>query len=732
MFRSVRAAAASMVGWVVWLSAMVVAMVGGETARAQGCAAWQSGQGLRTIDGRVYAAAVWDPDGPGPLPEMVVIGGSFSIAGDVRARNLAAWDGERWREVAGGVGNAGDTVYAISVSGTDLVVGGRLRSAGGLSINNIARWDGASWQGLGDALGSGDVRALARYRGEIIASGTFSVPGMTGNGRVARWAGAAWEAIDTPSTAIGVNALFVRGDQLIVGGTFSQIGGVPAVGVAAWDGVSWTALGNLGSSSLFITLNGFAEFEGSLYACLDSAVTGGFRSVVRWTGAEWEPIGTIPDVTALHVYRGQLYAVGNATWVLSGGAWAVVGGLSVGGTSPLTYRDRLVVAPLALWDESSWSFPGGGAGAVGDVRALVSWNGNLIAGGPNLTGIGGVVARGVASWDGSAWMPMGRGLGGLQSLTTAGGDLYATSFLGDAIAWRWTGNRWAQIGLFRGGAGVGAVAPFRGGIVVSGSFSRVDAVPAANIARWDGASWLPMGSGISGSASAFVEHNGDLYIGGNFTFADPVTGTAFYLARWDGAAWRAVGSGPIGVVNALASYRGDLIAGGNFTRTDGGVVRRIARWDGQAWSPLGSGFDGAVNALGEYGGDLIASGQFSTADGQAVNRIARWDGSRWRPLDGGLGDGAAALAVYRNELIVGGSFLQAGSLVSARWARWRDAAGDANADNAVDFTDLVAVLAAYGASGPPGAVRGDVNNDGVVNMTDLSLVLANYGSACSP
>jgi hypothetical protein len=55
--------------------------------------------------------------------------------------------------------------------------------------------------------------------------------------------------------------------------------------------------------------------------------------------------------------------------------------------------------------------------------------------------------------------------------------------------------------------------------------------------------------------------------------------------------------------------------------------------------------------------------------------------------------------------------------------------GDTNGDGVVNFTDLNAVLAAFGQNVAPGT-GGDLNGDGVVNFTDLNAVLANFGDAC--
>ncbi len=55
--------------------------------------------------------------------------------------------------------------------------------------------------------------------------------------------------------------------------------------------------------------------------------------------------------------------------------------------------------------------------------------------------------------------------------------------------------------------------------------------------------------------------------------------------------------------------------------------------------------------------------------------------------------------------------------------------GDTNGDNIVNFSDLNAVLATMGQSGP--ALDADVDGDGIVNFTDLNMVLSAFGAGCN-
>ncbi len=95
------------------------------------------------------------------------------------------------------------------------------------------------------------------------------------------------------------------------------------------------------------------------------------------------------------------------------------------------------------------------------------------------------------------------------------------------------------------------------------------------------------------------------------------------VARWDGAAWQPIGTGISGNVNALEVFRGALIAGGEFTGNN------IARWDGSLWQQLGGGLGGGiVYALTEWNAgasnQLVAGGFFVTAGGNISVNFARW------------------------------------------------------------------------------------------------------------
>jgi hypothetical protein len=122
---------------------------------------WKPGQGLSGINGVVLAMTVWDPDGAGPKPGLLVAGGQFTVAGGVSASRIAAWDGNSWRALGSGMD---DSVFALTVYDGELVAGGRFTTAGGLDVSYIAAWDGNSWHPLGGEFND-CVWALTVYDG---------------------------------------------------------------------------------------------------------------------------------------------------------------------------------------------------------------------------------------------------------------------------------------------------------------------------------------------------------------------------------------------------------------------------------------------------------------------------------------------------------------------------------------------------------------------------------------
>ncbi len=148
------------------------------------------------------------------------------------------------------------------------------------------------------------------------------------------------------------------------------------------------------------------------------------------------------------------------------------------------------------------------------------------------------------------------------------------------------------------------------------------------------------------------------------------------MAKWNGSSWSPLGSGVSDSVLAIAvSSTGDVYAGGAFTTAGGSTVNRIAKWDGTSWSPLGSGMNSTVDAItmNSTTGDLYAGGAFTTAGGVSTNYIARWNGTSWSPLGSGMSNYVYAITENSTgDVYVGGNFTSAGGKPSDYFGIWHN------------------------------------------------------------
>jgi hypothetical protein len=322
----------------------------------------------------------------------------------------------------------------------------------------------------------------------------------------------------------------------------------------------------------------------------------------------------------------------------------------------------VVANNIAKWDGTRWTGdPGLGGGTNGAVQAFAVFDDGT---GPGLyaagtfTQVGGVAANRIAKWDGAIWTPLGTGV---------------------------SPSSVPALAVFDDGTGPALYA--------GGNFVQAGGVPARSIAKWNGAAWAPVGVEMHNDCTVFalaVFDDGTgpaLYAGGTFT--NPYSGPGDYIAKWDGATWTPLGTGMDYVVYALAVFDDGtgpaLYVGGSFTHAGDVSANRIAKWDGSAWAPLGSGMDGgslpwvfALTVLDECSGlcpALYAGGWFTEAGGAVgTNAIAKWDGATWASVGGGIYNTVLALTVFDNgtgpALYAVGNIGTAGGISSLGIAKW--------------------------------------------------------------
>ena len=182
-----------------------------------------------------------------------------------------------------------------------------------------------------------------------------------------------------------------------------------------------------------------------------------------------------PDQAASGVSGGNVYAM--TTWDPDGGGPASPL-LVVGGT--FATAGGFAGPGIATWDGLSWQSLG--AVPIPDVRALVSFTGQLIAGGPYL--------QRPIQWTGSQWQYMSGGPANVTAFAIYNGELYASGQNGIA---HWNGASWQ---FMPGSNGVNAISVFQGQLVAGGQFDVIGGTATNNIARWDGTAWSPLDRGL--------------------------------------------------------------------------------------------------------------------------------------------------------------------------------------------------------------------------------------------
>lgn len=274
---------------------------------------------------------------------------------------------------------------------------------------------------------------------------------------------------------------------------------------------------------------------------------------------------------------------------------------------------------------------------------------------------------------------------GLAAMLAAG-SAGAGGNVGSSASCAWSED-FAPVGI---DGRVNALEVFDGELYSGGLFDRIGRLPVANLARWNGERWLPLGLGTDGEVRAFARFDDGggekLYVGGQFGEAGgQSTGP---IARFDGTlspVGAASAANSNGAVLALATFDDGggeaLYAAGTFDMIGGVAASGIARFDGSGWSAVAGGLGGGATgpraealAVFDAGGGpaLFVGGEFDAAGGVAADNLARFDGASWSSIGSADAPVTALLPVDTPggpRLYIGGLFntIGGGSLNVAIW-----------------------------------------------------------------
>ena len=608
-----------------WLLPLLLATLARPLAAraAPGDENWSDDFGLAGTDQEILSSTVWNG--------RLVVGGYFGIAGTGAASCVAQWDGAHWLPVGAGFGNG---VLALAVWNGDLYAGGVFDNSGDTPLSALARWNGTSWEDVGGGV-YGAVNALLPTPAGLAIGGWFdATAGLPSANNVALWNGSAWSGYGDGMYGATVNALALHEGHLVA------VGDVPGH-VALFDGAAWNPVGGgLPDGDNPSSLLAAKSLGGTLYVGgeFDVTVEGAhLLNLGAWDGAAWREMNG---------------GVDGAVHVLS--EWD--GKLALGGVfmNP--------VFRLGLWDGEWYSHPADawGVGAYGGdyVNTLAAGGGHLYVAGVLNQVWPDTYGANVFDFDGAAYHSLGAGnamYGYVYSFGKWNGSLYAggsfgrSSTAGDlnGIA-RWNGTRWESLagGLQTGGwleLRVRDMAAYAGDLVLAGQMTSArQGATLNNVARWNGATWSPLGNGFASETFAAAVYQGSLWVAGGY---EELQGhTPGQLWKWSGTAWQAQ-DGNTTQPFALQVWNGKLVVGGAFTTIAGVAANYVATWDGTQWAPLGAGFNAPVYKFAVSDGQLYASGDFWLSGGNDVAGIARWNGAQWVPVGGGLTTNWAAHAL---------------------------------------------------------------------------------------
>lgn len=162
---------------------------------------------------------------------------------------------------------------------------------------------------------------------------------------------------------------------------------------------------------------------------------------------------------------------------------------------------------------------------------------------------------------------------------------------------------------------------YSGRLYVGGSFTS----PTNSIAYHNGASFVALTSGISGTVKAMMMWNSStLIVGGQFVTAGGVTVNNIAQFNTISNTWSSLANGTVGDVRAFGKFRSELIVVGNFSRIGNVATRGIAKWNFliQQWTPLASSVDNWISSIATTGNALVVSGAFINIEGKNTSRIA--------------------------------------------------------------------------------------------------------------
>ena len=628
--------------------------------------------------------------------------------------NIAKWDGRQWNFVGGpnffttDPQNSLTSINSVQIFDPDgpgpmpemLVAGGRANGFSNAIPATTIMFDGINWLPMGSSLGSdssAEIRDLQVYNGNLYACGKFSEIGIE---NIAMWDIGLqdWVSVGSgiPNTGnlIQAEKMAVYNNELYVAGTFDFVGDfLLSRRLAKWDGTQWLAVPGFVNTTTLVTNEGGAPSllktidigDGPGLLVGDARYTGGpaaGSALARLKDGVWSTLITqATGVNKSYPYDAvmfpgpegqQLHVVGSR--LLNGQAGALPGASFARRTSTGTFE---VLGEIPV------------ANGAGSARFLfpVDWDASgpggtklLLAAQPQYRGLflptySGLTLLNIGLWNGTS----------MESAFSGSDDLGLTN-----------GFFITAKELDPDGAGPQPKAMY----FAHSSLNISGTARTTGLTVYDGTTLSDTPTGVIGVTAFNTGPSGTgetaLYAAGLLPGTSIGTPTSS-LFRLTSSTWQTVGTGEpspastFELGNAIDAVEPAVIAGeqsivvaGRYFRIAGVDARWVSRFNGTAWSAMDSGLpainpqpnrflnpNGAFVQLATVQGQLYLLLTYRYFDGSlalpAVAELYRWNGSSWVLASGALpSDSAAKLAVIDlgsgQQLYVGGKFQNLGGV----------------------------------------------------------------------
>jgi hypothetical protein len=251
----------------------------------------------RDDNGNAWASDGWIND------ENLFVVGMFRTAGGDTCNSVAYWDGNNWTGMNfipqlyyGEI----PQIFSIAHYKDEWYVGGNFHSiVDGNENRDIARYDGVKWRQVGQGMKGGIswVEDMVIYKGELYVCGSFrKIDGNIGN-RIMRWDGEQWKDVGGGMCNGYVYDMMLYDDKLLAVGIFDCVGGLPIQNIATWDGERWCSFGKSHFDNKIFCVT---AYNGDIY------IGGGFTEIdgqpvkyfAKWVGDHATDTCSAPIVAA--------------------------------------------------------------------------------------------------------------------------------------------------------------------------------------------------------------------------------------------------------------------------------------------------------------------------------------------------------------------------------------------------------------------------------------------------